>query len=193
VRVKFYPELVRLETQYQLMSYGIPVQELPVSFTGKTKTKNLSQWIQTRLAIDEAREHGYDTSSLVLHPGPCDVLFSRGGNARHQGNLEFHRIIDGHIPIYSTTCCRKEKRRIRDEIVSVVRSRNGRFLELSQNARWWVEIVDQDAIHSKVTSAINDQRRTMKARQNRQKSDSDTQNFLGNNNKRRKFNDACCL
>jgi hypothetical protein len=191
IRVKCHPELPNMETQYQLMCYGIPVQELPISFTGTTKTKNLNQWIQTRVAIDEVREHGFDTSSLVVHPGTCDVLFSKGGNARHHGNLEFHQSMESRIDAYNATSSRKEKRKIRNEIIASVRARQGRFLEMAPNGCWWVEILDPDVIHSKVTSAINDQTRTMRARQNRQKTQSESRKFL-DANKRRKIEETCC-
>jgi hypothetical protein len=192
IRTKFYSELLQLETQYKLMSYGIPIQELPVSFTGTTKTKNLNQWIQTRLAIDEARHHGYDTSALILHPGSYDVLFSKGGNARHQGNMDFHQVMESRIDIYNATTNRKEKRWIREEIIAAVQLRKGRFFEMSPNGCWWVEILDKDVIHSKVTSAINDHTRTMRARRNRQKTQSDTQKFLDPNKRRKVVGNACC-
>jgi hypothetical protein len=192
VRVKFYSDLVSLETQYQLMSYGIPIQELPMSCTGTVKTKNLNQWIQSRIAIDEAREKGYDTSSLITHPGTCDVLFSKGGNSKHQGNLEFHSAMESYIHNYNATSNRREKRQVREQIIMATRSKGGRFLELSPTGAYWTEIHIMDVVHNKVTSALNDCTRTMKARENRQRSQSDTLRFLDDGNKRRKLQDNHC-
>ncbi|KAL3923130.1 MAG: hypothetical protein SGILL_001833 [Bacillariaceae sp.] len=192
VRAKVYPDLISLETQYKLMSFGIPIQELPISCTGTVKLKNLHSWIQSRMAIDEARQQGFDTSSLILHPGTRDVLFSKGGNARNQGNLEFHQLMEARILTYNGTSSRKEKREIRDGIISTVCSRSGRFLEMTQTGVYWVEILDMETLHSKVTSALNDFTRTMKARQNRQRSESDTHRFI-EGKKRRKLENACCM
>ena len=195
VRVKFYTELVTLETQYQLMTYGIPVKELPLSFTGTVKTKNLNTWIQSRIALDEARERGLDTASMILHPGNDDVLFSKGGRSKNQGNLEFHSVMELEVHRYNATSNRKEKRQIRDDIISTVRSRGARFLELAPSGHYWAEIQDLDAVHNKVTSSLNDCTRNLKARENRQRSQSSTVRFL-EDNKRRKVekgdDDPCC-
>jgi hypothetical protein len=44
-----------METKYKLMTFGIKVDEIPVTSSGTPKTKNLLQWIKTRKAIDERR------------------------------------------------------------------------------------------------------------------------------------------
>jgi hypothetical protein len=191
VRAKFYQGGFTLETQYDLMSYGIPIQELPVSSTGTIKTKNHLKWTQYRIAIDEARERGLDTSNRIFHPAPRDVLFSRGGNARHHGNMEFHQIMDSKVHEYNTTSNRKEKRHIRDCIIDAVQARQGRFLEMTREL-FWVEIVDREVLHGKVTTALSDHGRTMKARENRQRNMSDTEKFL-ETHKRRKLGGPSCL
>jgi len=44
-----------VETQYKLMTFGIPVSELPITSTGGIKTKHHLQWIRTRKALDASR------------------------------------------------------------------------------------------------------------------------------------------
>ena len=51
-----YPNLgFTTETHYKLMTFGIPVSELPITSTGGIKTKHHLQWIKTRRAIDASR------------------------------------------------------------------------------------------------------------------------------------------
>jgi hypothetical protein len=49
-------ELSSMETQYQLSTMGVNVQELPESSGGTIKTKNHLQWMKTRRYIDAARQ-----------------------------------------------------------------------------------------------------------------------------------------
>jgi hypothetical protein len=44
-----------METLYRLMSFGMKVEEIPITSSGAIKTKNHLQWIKTRKAIDERR------------------------------------------------------------------------------------------------------------------------------------------
>jgi len=55
VRTRIHMEGLTIETQYKLMTFGIPVTEFPLTSTGATKTKHHMQWIKTRKAIDASR------------------------------------------------------------------------------------------------------------------------------------------
>ena len=50
-----------LELQYGLMGFGIPTEDIPVSWSGKIKTKNLGHWMSVRYAIEQydATLHSY--------------------------------------------------------------------------------------------------------------------------------------
>jgi hypothetical protein len=93
VRTKPYDDVAHLETQHALMTCGIPVDQLQVTNTGNIKVKNHLQWFKTRNAIDQFREHfpmgNVNVDSPILaHPQTHDVLFLRGGNSGHPGNVE---------------------------------------------------------------------------------------------------------
>jgi hypothetical protein len=89
VRTKFHRDLSLLETQYALLSYGLPIHQIPRTNTGNIKIKNHLQWINTRIAIDQIRESSPDITSLdcsiISHPRRYDVLFSQGGNSHYSG------------------------------------------------------------------------------------------------------------
>lgn len=55
LRTRIYMEGLTTETQYKLMTFGIPVSEFPITSTGAIKTKHHMQWIKTRKAIDASR------------------------------------------------------------------------------------------------------------------------------------------
>lgn len=150
VRTKFYTGF-STETRYQLMSFGIPIQELPVSSTLTIKTKNHNQWIKCRIAIENARAEGRDTSGWITQPGIHDILFSPGGNPNNQGNLQFRQMMDARLDEYFSTSKRKPKKDIRDKIIAAARVNGGRFLELNRNGGWWEEINSPATVDEKVS------------------------------------------
>uniref|UniRef100_A0A7S4EL90 DUF6824 domain-containing protein n=1 Tax=Pseudo-nitzschia australis TaxID=44445 RepID=A0A7S4EL90_9STRA len=68
IRTRVHMDGLTMETQYKLMTFGIPVSELPITSTGGVKTKHHLQWIRTRKALDTARmkslEGCYNTKML---------------------------------------------------------------------------------------------------------------------------------
>lgn len=54
-RTRIHMDGLTMETQYKLMTFGIPVSELPITSTGGIKTKHHLQWIRTRKALDSSR------------------------------------------------------------------------------------------------------------------------------------------
>jgi hypothetical protein len=156
VRTKFHGDLSLLETQYELVSYGIPVHQIPRTSTGNIKVKNHLQWFNTRRAIDLIRE-GFsavkDLDGLIIsHPGRHDVLFSRGGNTSSPGNAEFLDVLGERLAGFISNPDRDFRQKIRDEIVASIEARDGRFLQL-QKGGWW-EILDRDKVNDKITSSM---------------------------------------
>eukprot|EP00536_Pseudo-nitzschia_multiseries_P002466 jgi/Psemu1/283735/fgenesh1_pg.33_\ len=93
------------EISYKLLGYGIPVDLLPVTESGKIKTKNLFQWIRVRRALEDSRntnENGisaphyrifFDTN--IECPDLNDVIFRSGKNhMSHPGNVMFQGLIE---------------------------------------------------------------------------------------------------
>lgn len=182
-KAKFYTDL-ELETQYQLLTYGIPVHDLPLTITGTLKTKNHLQWMKSRKVIDQARDEGQDASKIgTFHPGMYDVLFSRGGNVSHFGNMEFRLIIQSRIEAYNSGG-RKERAKIREEMIALIREKGGRIL-MSQTDGWWVELSNEKAVMEKVTNAVYDFNRKSMAKGRQQESKSETTQFLSNNKRRK--------
>jgi hypothetical protein len=185
VRTKCYDGMTT-ESIYALMSFGLPVQEIPLTSGGNIKTKNLLQWIKTRRAIDTCRQGGGTVPNIIIHPNTHDVLFSRGGNAQHLGNKDFHQYLSLMNSAYHESSQRDAMEHIRNELISSVVSNKGRFLQVNKVGGWWEEIIDLESIHFKINNAFYDFNRKLKAVQNQQSSKSSTSTFL-ESNKRRKI------
>lgn len=192
VRLKFYAAgLHDLEAQYNLMSFGIPIQELPVTHTGIIKKKNHAQWIKVRKLVDQEREKGTTGNlSFVEHPAVHDVLFRRGGNNCQFGNVLFQEAILTELHTYNSLHNHSEKRRIRDRIIHrVTTSHGGRFLEYKKDLGVWCEITDATHMHNKIISSMNDLTRMLAAREHLQESNCETEKFLS---KRRRIDTTSC-
>lgn len=192
IRVRQYSSL-NLETQYQLMSFGINADELPITSSGSVKNKYLTKWINGRKMIDSMREStGSFTLSLIAHPNLEDVLFCRGGAPNHKGTAEMHRLVSSLSIKHRDASSHKEKRDIREQAIKMVKDRNGRFLETSADGKWWVEITNMEDLHRKIAMLCYNSNRKVKAMGKQKANDSSTIKFLesNSNNKRQKLGDG---
>ncbi len=187
VRTKFHRELSHQETQYELLSYGIPVHQIPRTNTGNIKVKNHLQWINTRIAIDQIRATSPDVTSfdcsIIGHPGRHDVLFSKGGNASYPGNMELLEDINELLSVFKSHTDRKSRKKVFDEIVASVEARNGRLLQL-QDGGWW-EKLPPDKVHEKLTTLMRAHHRKVRFKKSEQSTNSDTSVFLPKNKRQK--------
>ncbi|KAG7373864.1 hypothetical protein IV203_012959 [Nitzschia inconspicua] len=190
LRMRIHSTISQVDTVYQLTTFGIPVHELPLSSSGTVKTRNHLQWIKTRNLIEKERSESMGFSGIV-HPGVHDVLFSKGGNTSHYGNVAFGHILNSLCPVYNSTTDRPKRRQLRQYIIDFVTKdpRNGRFLQQEPNGKgWWIEISDTNLIMDKVGTALYDNNRKLKAMARQQfveHNESDT--FVGYYPKKRKL------
>lgn len=175
-----------METRYKLLCYGIQVDEFPLTSGGLLKTKVNNQYLSVRRAFEKGRMDGLDTSGWILHPHIHDVLFSQGGNARHQGNVSFQHIMELKMDAYNSKRSRKEGKLIRGDMIRQVKEKGGRFLELNRQGGHWVEIENPDALHSRINTQMYDHNRRLVARLQQQFFESDTTKFLGGTNNHKK-------
>ena len=150
------------------MTYGIP-SDLPVTSSGNIKVKNHLKWIKMRRAIDDERRKDPSGANVgIASPNNTDVLFeSGGGKWNHYGNAEFAAIMEQKIDEYGFDA--KYGVKYYEEVIAMVKARNGRFLERDRKGRgWWVEITNTDALHKRLYSALYEHRKRMKARKKNQ-------------------------
>jgi hypothetical protein len=197
VRTKLYTGGLTMENRYKLMTFGI--SSLPVTCTGQIKNKFHRQWLKNRCAYEAAHQVYPITGqgfAWILIPEPNDVLFRGGsGNPHHYGNVEFEVIVESKLSAYYATTDRKVKRDIRQDVVNVVKSKGGRFLEICKDQKsLWVEVTDTGALQKKVYAFFYQHRKRLDCRSTQQSLSSETSRFLESESKRRKVEMAkgCC-
>jgi hypothetical protein len=186
--------LHRPETHYRLMTYGIPIQDIPSTSSGVIKTKYHLQWIKSRIALDKMRD-SVATLDVVIHPSNDAVLFSPGGNkSRHFGNVTFRSILEKHMEEYqSVGKDRAAMKAVRDKVRRLIEADGGSFLTLDKKMNWWVPIPDPAELDEKIAYSFNYQSKKMNTPLNSQVSTSGSVLFL-QGNKRRKLDkkQLCC-
>lgn len=186
----------RTEISYHLIGYGIPVDLLPLTDSGNVKTKNLSQWLKVRRAIEDIENigmNGLPTSFFqnnIECPGLNDVIFRSGKNhMSHPGNVMFQGIIESK---HDEHCAahQDDKAVITWWVIEQVEKKGGRFLEWNDHGMW-SQILDRGHIRSKISSCFRTFRRKLAAYKSSQESESSTSQFTQQyGNKRRKINIA---
>ena len=137
------------------MTYGIPIDSLPLTMDGELKKKNHMEFLKIRQEMEA-------TIGLprILLPTHRDVLFGRGKPFReHLGNLKMFEMIDGQLDHYESLST-KQKTAAIAAMFSAVKKADGRFLKQDKNS-CWVE-VDEKAAKEKVSHAFRTRLRISK-------------------------------
>ena len=151
------------EVLYHLMSFGIPVDAIPVSVSGTIKTKDFVKWIVRRKKKEDYMVyHGKNSRwDRIDLPNLNDVLFAKGRPYQHHpGNQEYLRLIQGCLYEYDTAGSRRDKRAVACNLIDSMRMQSTRFL-IKDSDDWWVEASDKD-LHEKVIKAFSHASATFK-------------------------------
>jgi hypothetical protein len=141
-----------VECLYALMTFGFPVDNLPVTMDGKLKRKNHLEWIKMR----KMQESVISLEERIVVPAHADVLFGRGKPFQaHIGNMRLYNLLDAHLERYASAKI-TEKTNVIAEMVRGIQSTNGRFLR--QERCVWV-VVDDKLAREKVSHAFRTRRR----------------------------------
>ena len=115
------------------MTFGLPVDSLPITHDGELKTANHLIWIQNRILLEGLPGR---RQMLIELPGRYDVLIGRGKPYRnHTGNLYLHQLIDMRRNEYESAS-RGQKKAIAESIVTTIQSHSGRFLGKDTSGLW---------------------------------------------------------
>jgi len=174
----------QVECGYALQSFGIPLDNLPTTATGKPRTKHLNNFVKARTIIEAYEKEVRSLSSprkQLPHPGiECpevnDVLLGEKKLFNVRANLEFREVLNHTYQIreQSTTnkstagSADKKKPRERmpgfkafiENVLETARSKHGfRFLKKDKTTCLWKEISDRMELHKKVSQMLRDERR----------------------------------
>ncbi|KAL3910325.1 MAG: hypothetical protein SGILL_007735, partial [Bacillariaceae sp.] len=148
------------EVLYELMTFGIPHDAVPISEDGKIKTKLLLELLDMKQVIEER------TSSMsaevartyVLFPSRKDVLFGKGRRLQsHPGNISLKHRVDDMLSSYESLN-KQGKTDLADTVVDTLKAKGGRFL--SQDNGVWMETTDEIA-RSKVAQMFRNRRKIL--------------------------------
>eukprot|EP00934_Nitzschia_sp_Nitz4_P002333 Nitzschia sp. Nitz4//scaffold80_size88189//78525//80210//NITZ4_005094-RA/size88189-augustus-gene-0.52-mRNA-1//-1//CDS//3329558651//2333//frame0 len=135
------------EVLYAMLSYGIPMEAVPVTGSGAVKTKDLQKWIARRKSREAVLlgNGALGTFNKIELPTSRDVLLAKGRPYQnHPGNQEYLEMVHRYLVNYETTKDRKGKRVVASILLEQVKL-HSRFLLRDQDG-WWVEATDSEAL-----------------------------------------------
>jgi hypothetical protein len=193
----------RTELQYNLQSYGIYVNQIPITETGNVKLNNLNQWLKVRRAIetrDSTKKEGKCMSgnmdsheSIIECPGMNDVIFRLGKSCLfHPGNHMFRSLIEDIFEAHDNAATQEEKVLITWSVIDrVLIEKKGRFFVWYSRGGWWSELNDRSQIRSKVAVYIREFKKRVKAMGNRRVNESSTNKFEDQDGRKRSRASIC--
>lgn len=158
-----------MELMYALQGFGIPVDYISVSFTGKVKEKYVKEWMRLRQVIEDERQN---RNSLIESPYLDDIIFRNGTSLlSHPGNVTLRStIVEICIRQESKT---KNTKDLVVDIISEMKSGSGqqgrphRFL-IWNDKGWWKEVSpenEQKELHSKISRIVRNTRKMLREQQ----------------------------
>ncbi len=140
-----------MECVYNLMTFGIPAEVLPVTPSGDLKLEMHQEYCKKLRKFSEIN----DNMKRIIIPGIDDVLLGRGKPLqKHPGNLRYHHIVENYHGRYEKAQ-KLEKTNLSKLIVHKMKDAGGRFLK--QDDVGWIEI-DDDAARYKVSHTFRNHR-----------------------------------
>eukprot|EP00529_Nitzschia_sp_RCC80_P002194 CAMPEP_0113494020 /NCGR_PEP_ID=MMETSP0014_2-20120614/28893_1 /TAXON_ID=2857 /ORGANISM="Nitzschia sp." /LENGTH=897 /DNA_ID=CAMNT_0000387903 /DNA_START=253 /DNA_END=2946 /DNA_ORIENTATION=- /assembly_acc=CAM_ASM_000159 len=192
-RVRFRPHYGdwRKDISYQLSTFGVPKDAVPITEDGEIKVKTFRSWVKSRKSQEDGQKLQQQSSEgTIVLPTRVDVLYGRGKPIQdHVGNLRYHALLEHYHSSYEDAK-KFQKKKLAKRIVSIVHEYGGRFLKQDSHGAGWVE-VDETVACDKVSHAFRTRRTTAAASINSQANISST---LGSSstttNKRRNFTES---
>lgn len=153
------------------MTFGLPVQFIPVNYEGQLKTANHLKWISVIQKKEKCMKEGEVFKGVTL-PRQDDVLLFRGKRFQdHAGNVKMRTFVESLFAEYRKANGNK-KSSVTMKVIWLVRASGGRFLTLTDD-EFWVEVTDDFAKKKVATSFRNPkltQGRVLQQQQQQQKS-----------------------
>lgn len=154
-----------MENRYALQSYGIPVEQMPISYTGKIKLKCIEQWVAARITIEYSKDIPVP-NKVIEYPDPNDVVFRPGSSCNiHSGNNSFRNFLISKLreqEMKSKGQFNIRRKAVVTEVKSEVRDKNGGRFLIWNDKGWWNELVDEKKISLKIEYQIKELRKSIR-------------------------------
>jgi len=186
-----------IENRYKLSGYGIPLDQLPVTESGKIKTNHFKKWLQLRKNLEDPHSRARNELQHTIEcPGANDVVFRPSQSTMcHPGNVMFRGLVESKHLEHSEATSREQKIDITKSVIATVRNRGGRFL-VWNNTSWWTELRDEKLTYTKIAVFFRNSKVSARAKNNRQSTKSSTYIFadkvFNTDDKRRKLDGGVC-
>lgn len=133
------------------MSFGIPVNSLPLATDQDLRTGNQQKWMAKQKAKDRVLKQG-GTFDFVDIPGLHDVILGRGKVFQdHSGNQHMRSYVRDLLDDFQNGD-KEGKRLATDQVIDTVHSKNGRFIK--RNDDGWFETVSRKEAVEKVAASF---------------------------------------
>jgi hypothetical protein len=167
-----------VELRYILQVFGIPIECIPITYTGKIKLAYIRQWLRIRNMIEDQENliaTNSNTNNIIVEaPYLNDVLFKSGVSfTSHPGNITLHNLIESKVkqlhkhnnnnnnkPQLQVVIKELKKALVLEIIDEIENIHGGRFVYWHQSNNmsdcWWVllhtegNINDQKLIFSRI-------------------------------------------
>jgi hypothetical protein len=132
------------EVMYSMMTFGVPVQALPVAYEGGLKTANHRKWIARRKTRDTEmiKTGSFEGTDMPSH---SDILLGRGRVFHnYPGTVKLRSCVTAFLDEFKTAS-KQDKALITTRIVESMKGNGARFLRRRSDG-WWEEVSDDTAL-----------------------------------------------
>jgi hypothetical protein len=127
------------------MTFGIPVDWLPVNYEGELKTNTHAKWVARREVKDSNMMCSGKHEGIDL-PSHNDVTLGRGKPCQdHPGNVRMRDLVDMHLDEYKSSKILGQKTFLAEKIVASMKQSSCRFLKRNADG-WWLDVPDEEAV-----------------------------------------------
>lgn len=170
LRIRFHMG-TSVELRYVLQSYGINMDQMPITCTGTIKQQNFKQWMRARQHLEmtvsnnrrgrNSSEKNSNPISIIECPGLNDIIFRKGTSVMsHPGNVFFRSSIQTLYQETETCTTARSTKILTKKLIDDLRNKNGRVLVWYQGTRytdsWWTELKDEEKICTKIENLVRE-------------------------------------
>jgi hypothetical protein len=153
------------ECRYSLMAFGIPSDQLPITFSGRIKTVNHHRSIKYQREKEDTIQMGLPPFEGVDCPLGMDILIGNAGhnNSSHlknsPGNIVYRDLIEAYFSKHENASDTSEKTRITWAVLEELGKAGGRILV--RDRRGWWSVASTDKAREKIAHGFRENRKRL--------------------------------
>jgi hypothetical protein len=127
------------------MTFGIPVDSLPVTYEGELKTNTHAKWVVRQEVKDSTLMCTGKHEGIDL-PSRNDVILGRGKPCQdHPGNIQMRDLVDIHLDDYKSSKILGQKTALAEKIVASIKQSSCQFLKRNADG-WGLDVPNEEAV-----------------------------------------------